>query len=355
MSGVGHVTLHLIEALQMELENTPHKITLVVSRGKASLLDKYGFRNVDVKELFYGGKILNYLLVRTALPIPVDFFLGRGVYIFPNYKTWYVPFSLGITFVHDVAYLLFPESVEPKNLRYLTKNMSRWLNRADKIITISKSSKAELSHFFPKVEDKVSVVYLGVDRSVYYKRSSKEVKLVLEKYSLEQDFFLYVGNIEPRKNIIKLIEAYENYADQTPDPAALLLVGGDGWKNEGVVDRIEELKIKGYGILRPNRYVEDEDLPALYSAAKATILISLHEGYGLPLVEAQACGSPVIASDLPVFHEILSQPGVWYVSDSDGSIVRAMNEVDKTPDISSKEDQSWNLTAREVIKICDIM
>ena len=163
MSGIGHATLEMIRVFDDTLDNKKDKLVLAVPFGKKRfIVEKYGFKNAHVQSLPPGFKYVNYVLTRTSLPVPMDLYFGKGVYIFPNYKTWYVPFSRAVTFVHDVAFKIFPEATNPKNLVYLEKNFTRWLNRADVIISISKTSTQEVLRFFPWVKDKIQTIYLGV-------------------------------------------------------------------------------------------------------------------------------------------------------------------------------------------------
>ncbi|HSX00430.1 MAG TPA: glycosyltransferase family 1 protein, partial [Patescibacteria group bacterium] len=258
-----------------------------------------------------------YILARTSLPIPVDLFLGRGVYVFPNYKNWFVPFSRSITWVYDVAFQKYPETVRSKNRRYLQRNLKRWLSRTNKVLTISNVSAKEIGQYYPDSKKKVEVVYLGIDPETYYPRPQVEVQAIARKYKLPEEYFLFVGNIEPRKNIGTLLEAYKEYSDRVKDPTPLLLVSDGGWDSEPVLQRVVELQDQGYKIIGPLSGVPDESLPALYSGAKALLLMAIHEGFGLPPVEALACGTPVIVSDLEVFREVLPREHVTLVSPMD--------------------------------------
>jgi glycosyltransferase involved in cell wall biosynthesis len=138
---------------------------------------------------------------------------------------------------------------------------------------------------------------------------------VRKKYDLPEQYYLYVGNIEPRKNLSVLLDGYKLYSDSVKEPFPLLLVGGDGWNNEEIKRKINRMQVEHYKVRQPAAYVLDADLPALYGGALALVYIPLHEGFGLPPVQAQACGTPVVVSDLSVFHEILRPVGTTYIKD----------------------------------------
>lgn len=362
VSGIGHATLEIIRSIErlVQINRANIKLTLIVPFGKKRLLSRYRFINIRVRTLPPGFKYVNFLLTRTSIPVPVDIWFGRGIYIFPNYKVWYTPFSESLMFLHDVSYKIHPQTTHPKNLTYMQLNMSRWLNRATKVLAISKSSADEILHYFPMIKNKLELVYLGVDSGFYYRRSSKEIESVKLKYLIDGKYFLYVGNIEPRKNILNLVNAYKIYCDKHKSEAnleKLVLVGGGGWNDQDIRTRIDELQKEGYNIIKPDKYVVDEDLPALYSGSVSLVHLSIHEGYGLSLAQAQACGSRIIASDLPVFRETLSPTGVIYVPiNGMDETIAAMERVsaDKKV-IKGHVEHTWDSTAKLLLTIAGII
>ena len=301
MSGIGHATLEIIRAMSLQVKDTRDKLIIIIPFGKKKNILKHKLEGVSIRQLPPFYRYVNYALTRTSLPIPMDLLYGRGMYIFPNYKNWYVPFSQSITFVHDVAFKILPDTTNPKNLAYLNANFARWLKRTDTIVAISDESKREIAMYFPKYANKIVRIYLGIDKKTFYKRSPGEVNATLKKYTIKPSYFLYVGNIEPRKNLLTLLDAYKEYADTTKDDVQLVIIGGSGWNNGEILERIQQLVSDGYDINRPSRYVEDDNLPAIYSGCRALVHIALHEGFGLSLLQAQACGAPVVASNLAVF------------------------------------------------------
>lgn len=316
MSGIGHATLEIIRAMSVQLKGTRDKLIVVIPFGTKKSILKHELEAVIIRQLPPFYKYINYALTRTSLPIPMDLLYGRGVYIFPNYKNWYVPLSRSITFVHDVAFKILPDTTNPKNLAYLNANFSRWLKRTDTIVAISDESKHEIATYFPKYASKTKKIYLGIDERAFYKRKPAEINTVLKEYTIKPNFFVYVGNIEPRKNLLTLLDAYKEYIDTTKDDAQLVVIGGGGWNNGEIVERIQQLVSDGYDINRPSRYVEDDALPAIYSGCRALVHIALLEGFGLSLVQAQACGAPIVASNLAVFKETLNDEKLFTVQDS---------------------------------------
>ncbi len=357
MSGIGHTTLELIR----ELENftDKFKITIIVPYGKKQVVEKYGFKNVLVRSLPPGYRYVNYALTRTSLPIPVDIIYGRGIYIFPNYKTWWLLFSRSVTFVDDVAFKIYPETINPKNLAYLNANFDTWLKRSNKIITISRSAKKEFEKFFPLYRNKVETVYLGINPLVFYPRDKNEISKVLNKYNFPNKSFLFIGNLEPRKNILNLLEAYSSYCVISKIKLPLLIIGGDGWKNNDIHKKIKDLQKTGHKVIVPDRYVSDDDLPAIYTSATALVHVAIHEGFGLPPLQAQSCGTPVIASNLSVFHETLKKENTYYVDPTNiNQIANFMIKAEKQFSrnrIKNRTNLTWENTVMNLFKIIDTM
>lgn len=358
ISGIGHATLEVVHAFDRWLasaDGAGNAVTIIIPFGTKGAVDGYGFKRIRVRVLPPGYKYINFLLVRTSLPIPIDLWFGKGVYIFMNYKTWWVPFSRAITFVQDVAFKKLPETIQPKNLPYMQANFTRWAKRADVLVTTSTQSAREFAEYFPEYVQKNTTIPLGVDLRQFRPQDNSTVREVLAEYELPERYFLYVSSIEPRKNVDGLLEAYRQYSDMVERPAALLLVGGDGWKNEQTLKRIRDMQESGYAVCRPSRYVESDALPALYSGAVALVSVSLHEGFGLSPLQAQACGTPIIASDIPVFKEVLLPVNVTYVPyDDSAKIAEAMVKVAAAKNTLRKQPAimlTWDNTASRLIAL----
>jgi hypothetical protein len=137
MSGVGHTVLEMIRELDAVAVREDLRLTLIVPFGSVTKIRTYGFQNVYIRRLPPGRRVVNYLLSRVSLPLPVDVWFGRGIYLFLDYKNWSVPFSRSVTVIYDLAFRVFPDTVNPRNRVYLERNISRWLKRTDIIMSIS--------------------------------------------------------------------------------------------------------------------------------------------------------------------------------------------------------------------------
>lgn len=354
MSGIGHTTLEILKELDNS-QQSKHKIFVIVPWGKKKYVQEtHRFKKIHIRQLPPGYKYINYLLTRTPLPIPVELVYGFGVYVFLNYKNWPLFLSKSITFVHDIAYLVEPDTTHPKNLVYLKKNMPRWLKRTNKIISISEQSRKEFMRFFPEHSEKVEVIYLGVNPNVFNPSTASGDNRILKEIGLDEDYFLMVGNIEPRKNILRTVNAFKDYVDEKGNVKILCIIGGDGWRNRKIFDRILELQNSGYRIVRPDKYVNDQDLPQIYIKSKGLIHTAIHEGFGLPPVQALACGVPVLASLIPTFEETLkNEKAVVFVDPMSGSAIKeGMFELELLQHNKTPINQyTWSKTASKLSSV----
>jgi glycosyltransferase involved in cell wall biosynthesis len=205
--------------------------------------------------------------------------------------------SPSIPVIYDLSFVLHPEFSADLNSRFLNKQTKLAAERATKIITISQNSKNEIvDHYQVSAED-VSIIYPIIDAAEFHPRTAEEIKTVRAKYGVFGKYILFVGNIEPRKNLASLLRAYSMLDPEQLQDYSLLLVGAKGWKDGEIHDLITDLQRKGLKVVQPTGYVTDEDMPALVSGASIFTYVSRYEGFGIPPVEAMFCGTPVISSD----------------------------------------------------------
>jgi glycosyltransferase involved in cell wall biosynthesis len=175
-------------------------------------------------------------------------------------------------------------------------------------------------------EKKIEVVYLGKSRDFQPITDKSSIDNFREKNNLKRDFILYVGTLEPRKNITGLINAYRLFKDMTPYlNYALVIGGGKGWMYSDIFELIEKLSLMNDVIFLG--YVQDKELPILYNAAKLFVYPSLYEGFGLPVLEAMACGVPVITSNTSSLPEIVADAGIMLDPLDINALAKAMHNV----------------------------
>lgn len=239
-----------------------------------------------------------YRAASTFLPIPYSFFFGRKSDITHFFNYIVPPFVHGkkVVTVHDMVYKAFPETVRGRTRFMLVSGLKRSMKRADLIVTDSEFSKAEIIKYFPQHEHKIRVVPCGVDLERFHPCETPErIPEVKKSLEIEGDYFLYLGTIEPRKNLERLISAYAAFAKKVGEKAPkLVLAGGKGWLNDGIYSRVEKLGMTKNIIF--TKYVPSEDMNPLMCGALAFVFPSIYEGFGIPPLEAMACGVPVLAS-----------------------------------------------------------
>ena len=224
----------------------------------------------------------------------------------------FIPLGMSIpkvSMVHDVAYLRYPEHLQPRIRAFYKKWMPRYLAYTDHIVTVSEFSKSELISGYNIRPDKISVVYNGVT-DTYKPANETQKKTARELYAKSKPYFIYLGAIHPRKNILTLVKAFELFKSSHASDHQLVLAGRASWHTEEVLKHIAGSKWKD-SIHLPG-YIPTGDAVTLVGSAEAMIYPSLYEGFGLPLVEAMACGVPVICSNVSSLPEVAGNAALLF-------------------------------------------
>jgi glycosyltransferase involved in cell wall biosynthesis len=349
-AGIGHYTYNLIQELAEILGESD---TLYVSIRK-KLLDK----NVELG-------IKRVPVIKTTersfskyMPFSPHWMRGFDIYHQPNY----IPHAFHgkiVTTVHDMSHRFFPQ-YHPRRRVLLLRAFENRLRRATRIITVSEHARGEIVDLLGVPEAKVAVTYEGAGSQYRPLSISDEKRMDLrKKYNLPEQFLLYVGTIEPRKNLERLIEAYYLYKGEVPDSELkLVLAGGKGWLYEGIFARVQELHLEQDIVF--TGYVDGEDLPFLYNMAVAFIYPSLYEGFGLPPLEAMSCGTPVISSNTSSIPEVVGEAGIlvdpYQVNDLAAAIYKVAGSVSLQNELSQKGLErarlfSWKKCAEETLQV----
>jgi len=304
-SGIGHYTLDLLKALDQELDDRPDvQVVLGVYYKRMPKIRAYNFKNFKYRYSPFPLRINNALKIRN-IHLFYDLFFGKHIYFFPNYTSWPLLFSKSVSVIYDLSFEYFPQYVEPRNQKFLSDNVKKSAKHSTKIVTISKNSKNEICEFYKLPKDNVAIVYPGIDQSIFFKWPENEVEKIKARYGIFGKYILFVGNIEPRKNLKNLLLAYEKLDKTTRNEYSILLVGARGWLDDEIFEIIERLRLAGNHIQQPNDYVLDKDRAALYSGASLFVYPSQYEGFGIPPLEAMACGVPTITSDNSSLPEVV--------------------------------------------------
>jgi glycosyltransferase involved in cell wall biosynthesis len=271
----------------------------------------------------FSERTLTILWHRLHLPIPLEWFTGR-LDIFHSTDFVLPPIRQGRTIltVHDLSFMRLPQCAEASLRAYLNKVVPRSVERADLVLADSQSTKNDLIELLGVSPDKIEVVYAGVERRFHPMEGEIALQRVKKRYGLDFPFILSLGTLEPRKNFNGLIEAYALMGDRG---LKLVVAGGTGWLYDEVFARVEELGLEDK-VVFPG-FVADEDLPALYNLAELFVFPSLYEGFGLPPLEAMACGTPVISSDRPSLPEVVGEAGLMVEATDSEALAEAMEWV----------------------------
>ncbi|NJO83523.1 MAG: glycosyltransferase family 4 protein, partial [Blastochloris sp.] len=226
--------------------------------------------------------------------------------------------------VHDLNFLYYPQFLTADSRRYYNGQINAAVRRADHILSDSEATKHDMITMLGVPADKITVHMLGVDEA--FKPASPAERLrVREHLALPDAYFLFVGTFEPRKNIVGLLKAYADLLKTHLDAPCLVLAGQRGWLFDETMAKIEQLGLSSRVLWREN--VAQADLPVLYSMACALVLPSFYEGFGLPALEAMACGTVPIVSDRASLPEVVGDVGLQIDPDDPASLLAAMARV----------------------------
>jgi len=354
-TGVGKYTESLVKALSQI--PAPYEFLLCYfnfrSRFKGLEIKAENFKNNGIK---LPGRAFSFLWKKMNAPNFDSLFGEADLFHFPNFILRPVKSGTTIVTIHDLAFKRFPQYIEKKNLAFLTGHIPRTLARADRIIAVSEFTKKELLKFYSIPENKIEVIHEGIDENFKKIDNAGRLTEIRNKYKLPERFFLWVGTLEPRKNISGLLDAFSDFKKIDKSNCRLVMVGKWGWNYHGFMDKIKKMIMREDVIL--TEYVSDEDLPAIYNLAEAFIFPSIYEGFGLPPLEAMACGVPVITTQ--ALNEVVGEAAVKVSERNLEEIVRAMKDILENEGIKKDliqkgfkriEQFSWEKAARETLAL----
>lgn len=257
--------------------------------------------------------------------------------------------------VHDFSFSLHPQWHPQERVEYLKKNI-HLVKKADHIITGSNFTKQEIVEYMQIPDAKISVIHHGVNHELYREYIQDELQETKTKFDLPKKFLLFVGSIEPRKNLLVLLMAYNLLAKEEKGDLPLILVGFKGWSNQETMQEIQ----KNQEHIRYLGYVTDTELAHIYNLADIFIYPSLYEGFGLPPLEAMACGTPVIVSNVASLPEVCGNAALYVdptdIEDIKDKILTLLGDEKLREDLSKKSKAqaalfSWDKAAQEHLKV----
>lgn len=259
---------------------------------------------------------------------------GDAIYHSPNF---FLPPFAGrtVTTVHDLSHHIHPEFHPPARIDYMRRMLPGSLARASHVITVSESARQDLIKHFSYPPERVTAIPLGVD-PVFHAHSSAQLAPLMARLGLQaQGYSLYVGTIEPRKNLDRLLDAYESLPSALRKRYPLVMAGSPGWRSEHTHARMAQAASAGW--LHYLRFVAQADLPALYAGARLFVYPSLYEGFGLPVLEAMASGVPVVTSSVSSLPEVVGSIALSIAPEDTDALVAALQQ--------GLQDDAWRSAA----------
>jgi glycosyltransferase involved in cell wall biosynthesis len=310
-AGIGRYTRNLVRAIAELDRGTEYRLFVAGGWGEGDGLGALPV-NFQVRSIALPDRWLNIIWQRMRLPIPVQLVTG-GVDLFhsPDFVLPPTGRTSSILTVHDLSFLRKPECFVPGFSEYLEGAVTRAVSRAAHILADSESTRRDVIELLKVPPEQVTVVYPGVEARFRPIRDREVRRQVRSKYNLPERFVLGVGTIQPRKNFATLVEAFAGLLAAHEDSVSdwhLVLAGERGWMYEETFDAVERWGLGNS--VHYLGYVDDPDLPAIYSLATAFAFPTLYEGFGLPVLEAMACGTPVVTADNSSLPEVVGDGGL---------------------------------------------
>ena len=319
-TGTEHYTYELIAALAaLDRRN---RYTLYCNQRPAALPPlgpNFALRSMPFRRLWTHARLSAELALHppNTLFVPAHVLpLGAPLHHFRSVVT-----------IHDMGYLHFPEAHTTLHRRYL--RFSTWWSAraASHVIAISGATRNDLVRYAGVNPAKISVIHHGL--SPRFRPVPNARAIVQERYGIAEPYFCYIGTVQPRKNLVRLIEAFAQLVAQSPaEPLALVIAGKRGWLTEAIEQRAAALGVSDR--VRFTGYVPDDDVPALLGGALAFAFPSLYEGFGMPVLEAMACGTPVLTSTTSSLPEVAGDAALLVdPTDTDaisGGLARLLND-----------------------------
>jgi glycosyltransferase involved in cell wall biosynthesis len=241
------------------------------------------------------------------------------------YTAPYVPGIKLVVTIHDMSFLTHPHFHTEANRRFCTLQTLRASRFADALICVSQSTADDLRRYLHVPKERVFVIPEAAGPEYRRVADRQRIAATLARFDIHENFILFVGTIEPRKNLAALIEAFARLKQDYSRQEWLVIAGGRGWLDEEVFQRVEELDLTRS--VRFLGYVSTDELAVLYSSCRAFVYPSLYEGFGLPVLEAMACGAPVITSNASSLPEVAGDSALTLDPESPESMADAMNSV----------------------------
>lgn len=358
-AGVGRFVRHLVRALLVL--DTINDYSLMYARPprNAPTPKLPTGANVTHRRLLLPERLLNVLWYKVGIPLPMEVLAGRAdVFHFPDFTLPPVQGASTVLTIHDLSFLLVPECADAGLRAHLERVVPASAHRASFVTADSENTRNDIATLLDVPSERIEVVYPGVDERFGPFSDEGELERVRGKYGLHFPFILYVGTIEPRKNLGRLLRAYVMLRQERKIPHRLVIGGGLGWLYDDVLRDIDELAAQNEVVFLGR--VPDDDLPGLYRLTDLFVFPSLYEGFGIPPLEAMACGAPVVCSNTSSLPEVVGDAGVMVPPEDVDALARAIGDLLADPErrallgqrgIARAKRFTWQESARRLLEV----
>lgn len=350
-AGIGQCIINLIKnMMDLDTENEYFLFTYDKIDLPFSLKKNWSF-------VSYGGGKHPQVRFFTRLPhilkqMKIEVFFGTRHYLPPfNGKIRYV------ALVHDLIPLRMPELFTKRHLSRFRIFTDICKRQADSYIAVSEATKADILHYMKVPEKKIQVIYEGANPDFTPERDEAGIADAMERFGITGKYLLCLSTVEPRKNMLRTIQAYEQYVLKNHLPYKLVIVGGKGWNNGDIYDYVKEHRLEEYVLF--TGYVSNQDVKNIYANASLFIYASLYEGFGIPVLEAMQSGVPVITSNVSSMPEVAGDACIlvnpYEVDEIRDAIIRVLNDPKLQEELREKgiaqaKKFSWRKCSEEVWK-----
>ncbi len=341
-SGVESYTVHVLEQLLSQDRSNIYR--LFYNGYSPKKFEYFHFINTEYLQTRIPNRFLNLSLKFFKWPKLEKLAGNNDIFFMPNWTMLSVnSLTKVVLTVNDLSPLVFPEFYTLKDrIWHWFTNIPQLVNTANKIVAVSEFTKTSLIEKLQVDPNKIVVAPLGVDHDNYRPNLNVDrLRDVRNRYGLPGDFVLYLGTVEPRKNISRLIEAFE----QIKEPISLVIVGRLGWKYADVLEQIERSPKRRF--IKLLGYVTESDKPYIMKLAKVFAWPSLYEGFGLPVLEAMAVGTPVLTSNVSSLPEVAGDSALLVDPYSVGDIAKGLSLLLTDSNLREHYSNKGQLRSRE--------
>jgi len=351
--GAGNYIIHLLRALASL--KSEHEFIIFAQQGGREMIDIPEKPNVNWVILPDKSPGLRLLWEQIVLPGLVR---NSGIELLHSLhytRPLFLSCASVVTF-HDMTFILFPELHTRAKRIFFPMAMRLSARQADALLSVSESTRRDAMRLLHIPAEKIFTTPLGVNEEFHIISDTAILEACRRRYKLPEEFILFVGLLEPRKNLPLLLKAYAKLLKQMTIPM-LVIVGRPGWGYKDILKQIEALKMKDK--VHFTGYVLAQDMPIVYNLAQVFVYPSIYEGFGLPPMEAMACGTPVITTNVSAMRDHVGEAGILIPSQDEESLAQAIKKILNDPDLRKRlsikgrrqvADFTWKRTAQETMK-----